>query len=246
MTMFLVTENRGAKKLHRSTCKKASANPAAVATDDYQAGTPATCCKPKPVESVPAAKPAKPAKAKAPAARKPTPQDKPVDRVLDSALRKDAKRRAADAAPELAPEGPERLAAAKAEHKAAAAAKRAGRKLPATPNLDALNEANAAGRPKAKRERKPRQRTEVTVRLVRGQFMDDLKPMPDSQNKLSSVAYYHTRGVKAWNELDESLPRCTTETLRSLLVHHGVTDPETTTWGPVMLPNGVWLGAVAK
>lgn len=249
MSNYLVTVNRGTAKLHRSTCKKANANPSAEATDDFGAAAPATCCKPRALTVVETPAPAaKKAPAKKPATKKASPQAKPVDRLLDKALARDAERRTEDvpaSIPHLYDAGPDRVKAAKAEHKALAASKKAGEPLPATPNLDALNAEHAPGRPKAKKERKPRQRTEVKVRFMRGPFVDDLRPMPDSQNKLSSVAYYHTRGVKAWNDLDESLPRCTTETLRAILAHHGVEQPEQQPFEPIMLPNGTWLAAEA-
>jgi hypothetical protein len=221
---YLLTTGRNGDKIHRPTCKKATANAAAVETDDYTAGDPATCCKPKPIDA-PAAAPAKaPTKAK-PAAAMATPEPKPAEPVVYD-------------------DPAERLAASRAEWKAAKAAKKAGQPIPPTPNLDAMNADHAAGKKFATKKPKGegRQRIEVTVRFVRGPELDKLKPMPDSQNKLSSVAYYHTRGVTGWNETGD-VPRCTTEMLRSILEHHGVTNPEQTPFEPVLLANGTWLAA---
>ena len=238
-TAFTLTDGRNGPKVHRTTCKKAMANPAALpmAAEDgnkrIENGQAATCCKPRPV-AVPE--------------RTATPQDKPLDKVVAKAVATTAERELAEAQPAavdgLEPEGPARVAAAKREHQALAKATAAERKTMATPNLDALNAANAPGARKAKRERKPRAKVEVKVRFMRGPFADQLKPMPDSQNKLSSVAYYHTRGVTGAYSHDDDVERCTTELLRSILVNdHGVADVEGAPWGPIMLPNGTWLAA---
>lgn len=56
-----------------------------------------------------------------------------------------------------------------------------------------------------------------------------------SQNKISSVAYYSTKGI-------DDLPRVTTARLVELLAAEGVTSPTTTSWD-VVLPNGVKLSA---
>lgn len=149
---YLVTLARDHQlKLHRSTCKKAKANPAATATDNFHIelngnkATPATCCKPRFV---------------------------------------------------LVQETPPE--------------------------------------PKPKR-----QAVEVKVRFHRGDDPEALRPMPDSQNKLASVAYYHTANING----DD--PRIPTEQLRKMLADAGVDDPEGKPWGPLTLPNGVTLKATA-
>jgi hypothetical protein len=166
---YLVTTARDhTLKVHRSTCKKALANPAAFATDEFetslggQTATPATCCKPRPLP-VPDAEPA--------------PEAEPVVPAPE---------------PEQVPDVP-----------ATAKAKRAGR-------------------------------LEVKVRFVRNG-----EPMPDSQNKLASVAYYHTKDV------EPGADRCTTGRLREILAEAGVAAPEAEPWGPVTLSNGVVLQATA-
>lgn len=85
---------------------------------------------------------------------------------------------------------------------------------------------------KAKAEPKPRG---TTVR-----FLHDGKPMPDSQNKLSSVAWYHTKGV-----LSEGSARMGVPALRQLLADEGVTDPANTAGWTVTLPNGVVISTEA-
>jgi hypothetical protein len=77
-------------------------------------------------------------------------------------------------------------------------------------------------------------RHEVKVRFVRNG-----KPMPDSQNKMASVAYYHTKDVTPGAD------RCTTDRLRQILAEAGVAAPEAEPWGPVTLSNGVVLEAVS-
>lgn len=164
---YLVTTARDhTLKVHRSTCKKALANPAAFPTDDFetslggQTATPATCCKPRPLPT-------------------PDAEPEPAEPVVPAPE------------PETVPDAP------------ATKAKRAGR-------------------------------LEVKVR-----FMRNGKGMPDSQNKLASVAYYHTKDV------EPGKPRCTTDALRQILAAAGVPDPESTPWGPVTLSNGVVLEATA-
>ena len=149
---YLVTLARDhTLKLHRSTCKKALANPAATPTDNFHTelggkkATPATCCKPRFV-----------------------------------------------LIPETLPE------------------------------------------PKAKREA-----VAVLVRFHRGKDVENLRPMTDSQNKVASLAYYHTAGING----DE--PRIPTEQLRQILHDAGVANIEGEPWGPVTLPNGVVLQATA-
>ena len=167
---YLVTLARDhTLKLHRSTCKKALANPAATATDDFQArlgdnvATPATCCKPRPV----------------PAPEVPDEQPAPAE------------------IPDVQPD-PEQLPDS--------------RQAKAT----------------------------VAVRFMRATGPDKpLRPMPDSQNKLASVAYYPTAGLMPGQ------PRCSTHHLRAILWNAGIKAPEAAPWGPITLDNGVVLQAVA-
>lgn len=220
---YLVTTARdGSLKLHRSTCKKATANPTAAHVDRFDAGTPATCCKPRPGNPVPSRKNARDARAAAVAKA-------PHDPATVPAVDPDPKRRA-----QLALD----------ERRAVRQAKKAGQPIPPTPNADVVAAEYAEGITHADRVAAPkasRVRRDVQVRFVR-----DGKPMPDSQNKLSSVAYYHTKGIGSpESQGNDDVKRCTTDTLRAILARHGITDPETTTWGPVTLTNGVKLSAVA-
>lgn len=81
------------------------------------------------------------------------------------------------------------------------------------------------GRVKSTRKTEPQ-----TVRFVNGD-----KPMPDSQNSLSSLAWYasHRNGGDRMNAT----------ALRTFLAERGIDDPTHTTWS-VELPNGVEISAV--
>lgn len=228
---YLVTLARDhTLKVHRSTCRKALANANAIATDQFDhsmpsasggrrlVATPATCCKPRPL----------------PGSTTATTEPE---------------------TPQYEPHPGRRAQLALEESKALRAAKRAGEPLPATPNLDKVNAEYASGIDAAAREQlvaeyeakhgggdgtsKRRAKVDVAVRFVRGTDPDDLKPMPDSQNKLASVAYYHTRDV------EPGVDRITTAALRTILANEGVDEPEAEPWGPITLPNGVVLAAVA-
>jgi hypothetical protein len=72
---------------------------------------------------------------------------------------------------------------------------------------------------------------------VRVRYLHDGQPMPDSQNKLSSVAWYHTRNVVAGQR------RIPAGDLAALLAKAGVADPKQPGWS-VKLPNGVEISAV--
>lgn len=116
-----------------------------------------------------------------------------------------------------------RVAAAKKEAAAIKAWKLAGSKgtQPKTPTLDAMNEQLANGgrtvrTSRATGERKPK----VTVR-----FFHDGRPMPDSQNKLSSVAWYFTKGIGGKN-----VERIGVDELKKVLAKAGVSEPTTTHW----------------
>lgn len=207
------------------------------ATDKEQAM--ATSTPPDGTPSATAMKALNPAPTKA-STKKATPK---------KATKPTAKRTTAKAAPapKLEANKVDRIKAASAEAKAAKAAgwKRnkdsgewervEGRKAkPPTPNLDAINGGDAGGSGKEAKAPK-RQAATQTVRLFH-----DSKPMPDSQNKLSSVAYYYTKGIGG-----EKVARITTDALRTLVAKESgvaVDDLATTAWS-VKLPNGVKLSA---
>jgi len=69
------------------------------------------------------------------------------------------------------------------------------------------------------------------------QFFHDGRPLPASQNKLSTVAYDYTKGIKA------DSPRLTTNELRVLLAERGIDDPNEPGW-ECMLPNGIVLSTI--
>lgn len=157
------------------------------------------------------------------------------------------KRTAAKAtpAPKLEANKVDRIKAATAEAKAAKAAgwKRnkdtgewervEGRKAkPPTPNLDAINAGDAG----AAKEAKAPKRAAAAAQTVR--LHHDGKPMPDSQNKLSSVAYYYTKGIKGDGRL-------TTDAFRALVAKEAkLSEAELLThaWS-VKLPNGITVSA---
>ncbi len=113
---------------------------------------------------------------------------------------------------------------------------KAGRKgpRPTTPNYDAILAANTAepgprrgtssGQPRAKR----------VVRYLR-----DGKPLSDSHNSLSTLAYHFTAGVGG-----KDVQRIPTADLRALLTKLGVENPDQPGWS-VTLPNGRVFAAVS-
>lgn len=68
-------------------------------------------------------------------------------------------------------------------------------------------------------------------------FFHDGKPMPDSQNKLASVAYQFTKGIGG-----ADVKRIGTADLVALLAKAGITDPAGSAWEHT-LPNGVKIEA---
>lgn len=124
---------------------------------------------------------------------------------------------------------------AKGEAKTLKAWERTGSgRRPKTPNLDLIkreSEDRAAGiRPRRSKKSgsgggAPRG---TTIR-----FVVDGREMPDSQNKLSSVAWYHTKGIGG-----DDVARITSTQLRDLIVAEGIVDPANTTGWKVTLPNG--------
>lgn len=226
---YLRTIHRGAAKVHRSTCRKALANESAEPTSDFTSGDPATCCKPRPLEAPDPGTP-----------DVPTPAEPEIPDAPDDAV----------ATPTYDPHPMRRAELAQEEGKAVRAAKRAGQPKPPTPNLDKVNQEYADGidtkaRKAMAREYEAQQGGATSDGKRRGKipvqvrFVRNGEPMPDSQNKLASVAYYHTKDVVP------DTPRCTTQHLRDLLAAEGVAEPEAAPWGPVTLPNGVVLEAVA-
>lgn len=135
-----------------------------------------------------------------------------------------------------------RVAAAKAEHAAMAEWKRNGSQgeAPATPNLDAINTDAATGtRSTTTKERKP-----VTPKVEIHYFRNG-KPMPASQDKLSSVAFQSTRGIRAGDpmgRLDPDVKRISVTDFTALLAKAGVAAPATTSWD-LTLPNGTMVSA---
>lgn len=123
------------------------------------------------------------------------------------------------------PEGRvKRIAAAKSEAAALKAYEREQKgDRPATPNLDAMNAAYdpQSGRAAKTRARKPRaDKPARTITTPGLRWYHDGKPMPDSQNKLSSVAWYYTKGV---GHADS--PRLSSGEFKALLAKSGIADP---------------------
>lgn len=230
--MVLVAKGRDdAYRAHRTTCKRVPKGAieltsfAAVNDEDVLA-TPAGCCKPtlpRPgtgdgFDDWVAANKAGPA----------TTQVEGAEVVGHVAV-------ALDGAPAAATDRAERLALAKAEHRILKEWVAKGEKppRPATPNLDAINDEHAAAQQGGGRKAaKAKARAEVQGVTVR--FFHDDKPMPNSQNKLSSVAYYFTKGIK------RGADRITTDDLRAILTKAGVANPANTEW-ELTLANGVKL-----
>lgn len=142
----------------------------------------------------------------------------------------------------------EQYDAAKVEQKALKAWESKGGKgkRPATPNYDAIKDKYAAKQANGGRApRKARTRKTGETSTPRGttvRFVIDGKPMPDSQNKLSSVAWYHTAGVCG----DDS-PRCSVTELRAILADckPPIVDPSNEVGWEVELSNGKTVSTVA-
>ena len=123
------------------------------------------------------------------------------------------------------------VAQARAEEKAVKAARAAKAKLPPTPAMQAIERAHAEGiQPPTRRRGEPRAPRVVVHHFING------KPMPASQDKLSSMAWYATRNIDGEN------PRISTDALIALLAGAGVSDPRSTSWD-VELPNGTLVAA---
>ena len=90
-------------------------------------------------------------------------------------------------------------------------------------------------------------RDSYAVLAVQGsQLVEREVPMLNALNEVLRDDYIKdsVAGVNRWNKVLEKagIP---TEQLRTLLADAGVDDPEGKPWGPVTLPNGVVLKAVA-
>lgn len=125
--------------------------------------------------------------------------------------------------------------AAKAESAKLKAWKKNGSKgrRPSTPNLAILerDSVNRAAGVKPKRSRKS-SNGDAGPRGTTVQFFVDDRQMPESQNKLSSVAYQATAGIDS-----EDSPRVSVSRLKEILADVGVKDPSNTEW-VVELANG--------
>lgn len=110
---------------------------------------------------------------------------------------------------------------------------------PATPNLDLINGETITPTRKARGTRKAGAAKATAKAGPAVRLYHDGKPMPDSQNKLSSVAYYHTKDVA------KGKPRVGTDDLRAILAKAGIADPEHTAWSHT-LANGVVLSSVVE
>jgi len=138
----------------------------------------------------------------------------------------------------FAPEGYD-LMVARDEWKALKAWNEAGQvgDRPSTANLDAMNGAHAAGKPRTGRKAATRKATTPKRTKAAGlRFHVGDRAMPDSQNKLSSVAWQATKG------LGDDGGRVNTTALVALLAAAGISDPENTAWSHT-LANDVTISA---
>lgn len=109
-------------------------------------------------------------------------------------------------------------------------------KKPATPNLDAVQAAATPKKAPAARKRS----TSTTPRQAQTvDFSHDGKACPPSQNRLSSLAWYYTKGI------DGDEPRISAAALTALLAKAGIDEPNAKAWTHT-LPNGVKLSAKAR
>ncbi len=139
----------------------------------------------------------------------------------------------APAAPVVETDRIKKLAAAKVEKAALDTWVAGGKKgtKPVTPNLDSLAASPASTRAK---------KATTTPRVAQSvDYFHDGKACPASQNRLSSLAWYYTKGI------DGDEPRISAAALVILLKKAGVENPTTTAW-KVELPNGVTLQAKAR
>lgn len=130
---------------------------------------------------------------------------------------------------------------AEEDHTTAKAARLAGKPIPALPFLDALKGRNAE-MVSTKSTTSGRKSTGGATRKVNEadvQFWHDGKIVSPTQNKLSSVAWFYTKGIGAGGG------RLKVGELKALLARDGVADPHKAGWS-VKLSNGITIGTVKK
>ncbi len=140
--------------------------------------------------------------------------------------------------PKASENSQERYDLAKTESKNLKAWEKAGGKgrRPSTPNLDALKQESADRAAGIKPKRKtPKKSGDTGPRGTTVQFYVDERKMPDSQNKLSSVAYQATAGIGG-----DDVVRISVKDLKDILADVGIKDPSNTVW-TVELANGKTL-----
>lgn len=128
---------------------------------------------------------------------------------------------------------------ARIEHKALMAWVKAGAKppRPATPNLEIIEAAYAAGTPVRATSKKTSKTSTPKPERVAMTFLRNGIPMPPSANKFSCLAYQCTKN------LDGDAPRVSAARLREILVDvHKIENPETSPFS-VDLGNGFTIGA---
>jgi hypothetical protein len=124
------------------------------------------------------------------------------------------------------------------EHKAQREAKKAGKPIPAAPHLDEMHRRSASGikvggKSKSSTPRAPK---------IDVQYFKDGRAIPASQNKLSSMAYYFSRG------LDGDKPRIGTAEFVAVIAKATKLEPSkvTTSSFDCKLPNGIVIAARVK
>lgn len=123
---------------------------------------------------------------------------------------------------------------AKFDHADRKAAIDAGEPIPATPFHDELVRRNEVRNSTKAQKKTGGGGTKKTAADIR--YLHDGKPMSDAQNKLSSVAWFHTRGI------DPKHDRLGVAELVAILAKLGVSDPRSPGW-MAKLSNGVTLEA---
>lgn len=144
-----------------------------------------------------------------------------------------------DATKVAATDSKEQARLARIEHKALMAWVKSGAKepRPATPNLEIIEAAYAAGTPVRATSTKKSSTKTTKVERVAMTFLRNGVPMPPSANKFSCLAYQCTKN------LDGDAPRVSASRLREILVSvHKIENPETSPF-TVDLGNGFTIGA---
>lgn len=126
--------------------------------------------------------------------------------------------------------------AASAEWKALRDWQQAGREgeRPSTANLDAMNAAHAAGKPRS--GRKARKANQRPTKVDGLQFTRNGRPLNKHNQVLSALAWQSTKGLGADGG------RLNAAQLRAMLAEAGITEPEAGPWEHT-LANGVTIGA---